>query len=206
MKYIIDTEVLEKHGLSLGEFGILLYYADNNIKININTISENLWNKGYLVKEINNTFYFDNPKFEELQAILAEGTNSKNTNKRAEELAQEMREIFPEGSKKIFIRGIEKKYPWRDSNRIISNRLKIFFKRYGNNFTDNQIIDATKRYVSGFEGDTTYMKLLKYFIFKDDKACDGAGESYIDESSELLNYIENPEKIGGTNNDNGELV
>lgn len=206
MKYIIDTEVLEKHGLSLGEFGILLYYADNNIKININTISENLWNKGYLIKEINNTFYFDNPKFEELQAILAEGTNSKNTNKRAEELAQEMREIFPEGSKKIFIRGVEKKYPWRDSNRIISNRLKIFFKRYGNNFTDGQIIDATKRYVSGFEGDTTYMKLLKYFIFKDDKACDGAGESYIDESSELLNYIENPEKIGGTNNDNGELV
>lgn len=206
MKYIIDTDVLNRTDLNLSEFGLLLYYVGGNEELPSVPTVRNLWHKGYLIKTGDETYVFDIGKFEELQAILSEGSNNKPTNKRAEELAPKMREIYPSGYKEIYIGGIKKKYSWRDSDRIIANRMKIFFKRYGTSFTDAQILDATKRYVTSNGEDYTYMKLLKYFIFKDNKAQDGGGESYTDESSELMAYIENPDKNESMSNDTGELI
>lgn len=206
MKYIIDTDILGKRGLSLVEFGLLVYFAGGGESMILTHVCESLWQKGYLIKGTNNKYAFDNFKFEELQTILAEGSNKKTTNKRAEELAPKMRALYPEGYKAVFTGGVQKKYPWRDSDRVIANRMKIFFKRYGDTFTDEQILDATERYTRGNKEDNTFMKLLKYFIFKDNKAHDGAGEAYTDETSELLAFIENPEKVGGKHNDIGELV
>lgn len=66
-------------------------------------------------------------------------------------------------------------------------RLKLFFKKYGNEYTDEQIIQATKKYVEGFNGNYTYMRLLKYFIFKEKVGASGEVEG----DSELISYIEN---------------
>ena len=44
----------------------------------------------------------------------------------------------------------------------------MFFKKYGNKYTNEQIINATKKYVISFNGDYQYMQLLKYFILKTD--------------------------------------
>lgn len=206
MKYIIDTEVLNKEKLSLAEFGILLYYVGGGENMILSRVNECLWEKGYLIKESKDTYSFLSPKFEELQVILAEGSNKKSINKRAEDLAPKIKSLYPLGYKCMYIGGSPKKYPWRDSDRVIANRLKIFFKRYGDKYTDAQILEATQRYVQGFKDDDTYMKLLKYFIFKDDKKLDSSGDIYIDESSELVAFIENPELIGGTNNDIGEII
>ena len=96
MKYFIDTEVLKINNLSLAEFGVLLYFADKkNIK-SLEDLSYSLWEKGYLTKEVEN-YSFEVHSFEKLQTILAESTNEDSVNKRAEELADRLRSIYPKG-------------------------------------------------------------------------------------------------------------
>ena len=70
---------------------------------------------------------------------------------------------------------------------MIVRRLKLFFKKYGNKFTDEQIIQAAEKYVQGFNGNYQYMRLLKYFIFKEKVGANGEVEG----DSELISYIEN---------------
>ena len=69
----------------------------------------------------------------------------------------------------------------------LATRLKLFFRKYGNKFTDEQIIQAAEKYVQGFNGNYQYMRLLKYFIFKERVGANGEVEG----DSELINYIEN---------------
>ena len=206
MKYIIDTTIIQNHNISLAEFGLLLYYADNKDNEDITYISKSLWNKGYLIKTSSNNYIFNQHTFEELQSILAESSNSDNTNSRARELSLKLQSIYPEGFKVITKDNYQKKYPWRDSSVTITNRLIIFFKRYGNNYTDNQIIDATKRYISGFKDDNTLMKLLKYFIFKDNITYNSNGEVEVEETSELLTFLENPELTESSSINTSELI
>ena len=70
---------------------------------------------------------------------------------------------------------------------MIVRRLKLFFKKYGNEFTDEQIVQAAEKYVQGFNGNYQYMRLLKYFIFKEKVGANGEVEG----DSELISYIEN---------------
>ena len=64
---------------------------------------------------------------------------------------------------------------------------KRFFKKYVNDFTNEQIIQTTEKYVEGFNGSYQYMRLLKYFIFKEKVGANGE----IEGDSELISYIEN---------------
>ena len=80
-----------------------------------------------------------------------------------------------------------------DINNVIkevSNKLKRFFVYFGETYSDSQIISATKRYVQSFNGDYRYMRLLKYFIWKNDKVKTDSGVS-IEQVSDLASYIEN---------------
>ena len=58
--------------------------------------------------------------------------------------------------------------------------MQKFFKLYGNKYTDEQILKATQDYVSSFNGNYSYMRVLKYFILKDERKSD--------EKSELLEF------------------
>ena len=178
MKYFIDTEVLKTNNLSLAEFGVLLYFADKkNIK-SLEDLSYSLWEKGYLTKEVEN-YSFEVHSFEKLQTILAESTNEDSVNKRAEELADKLRSIYPKG--KI----PNTNYYYKSNKSDIINKLKTFFNKYGTQYTDEQIINATQKYVNSFNGNYTYLKLLKYFIWKDERL---KGESV---QSLLADFIEN---------------
>ena len=84
---------------------------------------------------------------------------------------------------------------WRDSKSIIAKRLKSLVSRYKVEFTDEQAIKATERYVKSFNGNYQFMQLLKYFISKT-IIVDGRTE----EVSQLLSYIEN-EDSENINND-----
>ena len=96
---------------------------------------------------------------------------------RYSELADKLRELFPQGKR-------DGKYMWRDSNAIISKRLESVSKKYNITFTDEEAINATRRYVASYNGDFTNMRLLKYFLFKRDRV---TGE----ESSDFLSFLEN---------------
>lgn len=96
-------------------------------------------------------------------------------------LAKELREIFPEGKKEGTA------YQWRGSTLLIMRRLNMFFHKYGEEYSDEEIINAAKAYVNGFNGNYRFMRILKYFIYKEGFNANGEIES----TSDLLEYIEN---------------
>ena len=97
---------------------------------------------------------------------------------RFDNLAKKMQEVFPEGKKP------GTKLMWRDSQPIIAKRLKAVVKKYKAVFTDEQAIEAAKKYVESFNGDYQFMQVLKYFISKRNNITG-------DETSQFLSYIEN---------------
>ena len=178
MKYKIDKEILKNIDLSLSEFSVLLYYADKENNKEFDELTESLWNKGYLIKELHN-YVIEPHSFEKIQVILAECTNPKSVNDRASFLADKLREIYPSG--KI----PNTNYYYKCNKQDIINKLKTFFKMYGTKYTDEQIINATQKYINSFNGNYAYLKLLKYFIWKDERL---KGESV---QSFLADFIEN---------------
>ena len=59
-------------------------------------------------------------------------------------------------------------------------------KKFGDKYSDEDIIEATKRYINSFNGDYRFMQLLKYFILKRVIV-----EGEIEETSQLLSYLSN---------------
>jgi hypothetical protein len=94
-------------------------------------------------------------------------------------------ECFPEGKKEGTCQY------WRGNIRDVTLKLQKFFKLYGNKYTDEQLISATQRYVNSFNGRYQFMRVLKYFICKNEKKVDSEGVGYIEEVSDLAAYIEN---------------
>ena len=106
-------------------------------------------------------------------------------------MAEKMMELFPKGRKE------GTNCMWRDSKIIIARRLRALVKNTGVTLNEEEVLDATKRYVSSFNGNYTFMQVLKYFISKKDR---NTG----DENSQLLSFIENKEDV--ISEDNGELI
>ena len=100
-----------------------------------------------------------------------------------EEIADAMREVYPSGRK------AGTNYMWRDSTAVIAQRLKALVKKYKVSFTKEEAVDATRRYIAGFNGNYTYMQILKYFISKQ-KPVEGAPA---EQNSQFLSYLENKE-------------
>ena len=180
MKLVIDSEVCKSKGLTLEEF-IVLYLNSKNIDISkiINSIIEkkvagkDLFNPNAVVLSSNSRKLLE-------EIILDSDKMVAKNNKRLENLAERLRELYPEGKKQ----GTQ--YYWRDSNSVIVKKLKALIKKYGDCFTDEQAINATKKYVESFNGNYQFMQLLKYFISKNVVK---GGE--VEETSQLLSYIEN---------------
>ena len=107
---------------------------------------------------------------------------------RYDKLADKLRELYPKGRKE------GTSYLWRDSHAKIANKLRTLVKKYNFKFTDEQAINATQRYIESFNGNYSYMQLLKYFILKKDK---DTGE----ENSQLMSYIENEDCTDAANDD-----
>lgn len=100
-------------------------------------------------------------------------------------LAKTLMDIFPKGKKE------GTNVYWKSNLKDVKLKLKKFFKLYGNHYTNQQIIDAATAYVQSFNGNYSYMRILKYFIWKDEKKVGADGKMYIEEVSELASFIEN---------------
>lgn len=185
MKYVIDEDICKKHGISLEGFVYLLTLTLNK-PITQETLKE-VWNLGAIV--VNKT---ENSKIvlasldkrgEDIVTEILEDsaiTNSSTDVDRFIKLAEKLIELYPKGKKPGTA------YMWRDSKIVIAKRLKSLCDRTKTVFSDEQAVNATKRYVESFNGNYTYMQLLKYFISKR-QIIDGS----IEEVSQLLSYIEN---------------
>lgn len=187
----LTDKACKKHGLLLSEGLALLA-----ISTTTDETYRSLVHKG-LITKANGTMQALNRKYsatdagivlaDELLADSEEDIVVKEDEIR--ELAEKLREIYPEGK----MPGTS--YYYRCNRADIVKKLKSFFRRYGD-YTPEQIIEATQRYVASFNGNYTYLRLLKYFIWKDENK---DGETL--QVSQLADWIENKGQVNGTNAD-----
>jgi len=197
MKIILDTEVLKKRG-GIDQMLYLLSLLAG-CPISIDTF-ESARQKGLLKFNQPYDRRFPMPKDIELsdtgkytlESALADSNSNSRSEERLKALANSLRELFPAGKKPGYA------YLWRDSESCIVDRLKKFFLKYGDNHTDEEIIDATKRYVASFNGNYQYMQLLKYFIWKNkvtgEEVVRGRIVGEVERQSQLAAWLENTEE------------
>lgn len=118
------------------------------------------------------------------------GGNTDLSNERLDSLAAKLQECFPK-QKMIYPNGVASPFYFRCNKTEIKNKLKKFLTIYGD-VADEDIIDATKRYVAsyapkGYRG----MRLAKYFIMKDDRKLMADDEVHVEEISDLATFLEN---------------
>lgn len=178
MKLVIDETVCNNFDISLEEVLVGLIFKLN---IDTNSVIDSLMEKGALVTNKLGVLKLDKYTEDRITQILLNSDREVPSDERCENLAIQMRALYPKGNS-------SSGYPWRGNLRDLTKRLKKFFKLYGN-WTDEEIIDATQRYISHYNGDYTYMRILKYFILKSDKG---------EEGSDLATWLENDTEV---NND-----
>ena len=179
----LNKKAAQQNGITIDE-ALLMLVIHN--KANLEGAERALIQKGLITAERNDLFQqvgwrLTNKGIEVLDSVIMDSDKEQEPQDRLIQLATKLKEIFPKGKKD------GTNYYWADGVALIVRRLKLFFKKYGNKFTDEQIIQAAEKYVQGFNGNYQYMRLLKYFIFKEEVGANGEVEG----GSELINYIEN---------------
>jgi hypothetical protein len=181
MKYCVNPEECKKKGVPIDTFfyTFALYFDK---PINYDTFSD-ACSRGFIVydgldeygRPVNPIITPDGIEF--IESIVLDSEFVNNGEDRFIRLAEKLIELYPKGRK------AGTNYMWRDSKAIIAKRLKAIVKKYDAKFTDEEAVEATKRYVNSFNGDYKYMQLLKYFLMKKDLI---TGE----ENSQFLSYLE----------------
>jgi hypothetical protein len=190
----IESSTLKNAGLSFEEFLCLVV---SYIGLDIDATKECLALKGYgcIRNDKGLTLILSDRQKKNVETIIENRVDKKfigsgRTMEQLKALADRMRNIYPEGYK--YVDG--RRYAWRDSTTVIAKRLESWFKKYPNTHTDEQIVEATKHYVESFNGNYSMMKVLVYFIMKNENR---NGDTM--ETSLLKSEIEN----GGA--DTGEI-
>ena len=162
MKITIDTEILQRSNLSLGEFLVMLFgYCSVKYKENFDKLVE----KGIINKDLfdKDSMILSNNTKNLITSILLKSDNRiKESTIDFTELAKKLQDIFPQGCKSGTT------YSWRDKTETVAQKLHHF------SFTKEEALKATKEYVDSFSEDKEKMQLLKYFILKthNDKSID----------------------------------
>lgn len=185
MKITIDEDICKKSELSLPEVLIITLIKTG---VNIQGLLKTMLEEKKLVEE--NTLYGSNLLIpqrwaEECERILLSADKEVPQEDRIQNLAKELMALFPKGKKEG-----TSQY-WKGNTREITLKLAKFFKLYGNKYSDEQIITATKNYIDSFNGDYRFMRVLKYFIWKNVSKTNSEGVGYVEECSDLAAFIEN---------------
>lgn len=174
----IDKSVIKQYGIKVSEYFfmmILMYYPGTTISLDISSLLDN----GFIM-ELDDGYYITDDGLAFINEVEITSMNKNISNKDIVSLAEEMKLIFPEGKKPG-----TNKY-WRDNKANVEAKLKSFFKKYGH-YDFELIKNATQKYVDSYSNNNQLMRILPYFILKDD-------------SSELLTTIENFDNIGADSN------
>lgn len=177
MKITLDEKTCLKNKLTLQEALIAAAVSMGKYRDTIN----NMVNRGILVRD-SSTLSSD------WESTINKLTDNEDS--RYEELALQVQACFPK-QKMINPNGLTSPFYFRCNKGEIKNKLKKFIEVYGE-VSDEDIIDATKRYVAsyapkGYRG----MRLAKYFIIKDDKKLSADDEVHVEQLSDLATFLEN---------------
>jgi hypothetical protein len=183
MTVCLSKEGCQKNNITIAE-ALLLVAIHNNADLDL--AKEELIKKGYITAERDDLFQqigwrLTNKGTEVIDIVIADSDKKQEPNDRLINLATKLKEIFPKGKKD------GTNLYWAEGVALIVRRLKLFFKKYGSDYDDDDIIKAAESYVRSFNGNYQYMKTLKYFIFKEKI---GANRE-VEGESDLISYIEN---------------
>lgn len=190
MKLIIDEKVCEKHKLTLEE--VLLALVIRMSKDTSETIKS--MEEREIINCVDGKYYVTQHWSDIIDSIACESSGDvEKTDEELTTLALQLMSIFPKQKMRDKF-GRETPYYYRCNKTEIKVKLKKFFERFGN-YTDDEILDATRRYVAeyskkGFRG----MRLAKYFIWKNDEKAYDDGEKHVDTISDLATYLENKDE------------
>lgn len=171
MDIVIKEKAYEKQGLSFNQICYLLSLRNRITKSEFQELLDqrHIFIKDHMI-QLNGKGY--NAVTETLRLSNIVTTEEEDLKL----LAKQMAEIFPAGKK------IGTNKYWRGNSALVVKKLNSFLKRYGK-FPSETILEATDAYVKSFGIDTSLMRILPYFIEKDDE-------------SDLLTTIENLENSG----------
>lgn len=194
MKIVIDTDICKKEGK---DSDVVLYLLSllSGCKITLDTFEkarqqrllkfEQMFDSRHPFPDyvsLNETGVYM------LETLMAKSSVVEQTKDRFTNLAIQLRELFPAGKKPGY------SYTWRDSVEGIAERLRKFVMKYGDKYTDEDIVAATKKYVDGFKGNYQYMQLLKYFIWKNkvtgEELVRGRIVGEVEKQSQLAAYLD----------------
>ena len=193
MKVTIDEKVCTKQKMTPQE--VMISLAVRSLKKNetLDKVLENMLKREILVKE-GDRYLITQHWNDVVDEVLADSSGScKKTPDELMNLAVRIQECFPKMAQPDKF-GRPTKYFFRCNKREIMLSLKRFYEAYGEvieDITDDDIIDATKRYVAeGAKEGYRMMRLSKYFIFKNEQKKDEDGTGYVEQVSDLMTYLE----------------
>ena len=177
----MKIEVKDYKDISLGELLLLISLSK---EIDLNEAEKGLLLKGLITVKRNPDLTIDgwrvtNKGVDVINDCIIE---SNIESKEPSNLPLILKELYPKGKKP------GTNMYWSDGLILIQKRLDAFELKYGK-YSDEDIIDATKRYLASFNGYYTNMRLLKYFILKEERK-----NGLIESNSDLLNWIENKQE------------
>lgn len=185
MKLTIDEDVCKKMGMTLPEVLAVVLVKTG---VDVGELFKALQEKQVLIAQntlLGKTLMVTQRWDDVCSNILLTSDKVVPEEDRIEKLAATLMQIFPQGRKE------GTNTYWRGNIKDTKLKLKKFFKLYGSRYSDEQIINATRKYVESFNGNYAYMRVLKYFIWKDVRKQDSEGRFYIEEVSDLATLIEN---------------
>lgn len=196
MTITINEDICRKYGLELEELlAILLVKSSADIP----KLFKSLEDKEILIKDVFNGYMVTQRWNDVSDTVLLDSDKETTPESRIQNLAIKLMAEFPACKKQGTC------HYFRGNSKDNTLKLKKFFKLYGNKYTDEQIVNAARRYVKSFNGNYSYMRILKYFIWKDEKKTDENGKGYIEETSDLASWIENEGQIESNNEWTAEL-
>lgn len=201
---IIDTK--NTGNLNLHELALLLLLYDEKVDksrtvvqvkdTDITEALEGLVEKGYVSSSIYSTdFNYDPPYKHVSWALLEKGKialadssvvakktisafKKSEIKNRCDVLAPKLMEIYPCGKKP------GTSLQWRGYKGGVSEKLQKLLIN-GNEFTDDEAVEATKAYIASFNGVYTTMRILPYFLSK----CEIVGGE-TKKSCDFMSYVE----------------
>lgn len=173
MKYSIDTDVALKYHTTLKEV-----FATLSLKTgaDINDTLQKMVDDGKIVRTVDG-YMLTQGWSEKCDNILLDSDGVIPKTDELYPLAEKLMAIAPQG--KMYAGS---PYYWKCNKREVAVALQRFYKMFGRGYSEEQIIEAYKKYVASFNGQYTGMRILKYAICK---KIDG---EYI---SELSTFLEN---------------
>lgn len=191
MKYVIDTDVCAKEHVGLP---VVLSVMLLQTGVDLQELKQDMLDEEVLVDH-GGDLYVTQAWADKVARVLLLSDKEVPKEDRLDNLVTKLMEIFPKGKK------TGTSVYWKGNRKDNKLKLQKFFKLYGNHYTDEQILKAAQQYVDSFNGNYTYMRALKYFIWKDDRKVDADGVGYIEEVSDLATYIENMDQVNTNTED-----